>query len=264
MHVLTSLLLFTSIGEWIGDRSGWEILAAVFAAILTICTAIETIAKVEGPVTRIYKGVRDNLICPLYARLLPAAGDRLLNSRMDGVVGLLEEIKTSAQERNTKLDELGGQIGEIHHEVHFNNGSSIKDSTFRIEAALYGVLADVKFLFDLFPVGIFQLSADKDCTFVTELCAEICGTDVESLIGKRWTALIHPSDRLRVTEDWLTAFESELPNFYSRHRMLNRHTGEIRHVEVEATLRRIEGKFAGYAGTVRLLKTEQSDIHSTH
>lgn len=44
-----------------------------------------------------------------------------------------------APERPGILDRMASleqKVGEIHHEVHYNNGSSVKDSTARLEASL--------------------------------------------------------------------------------------------------------------------------------
>lgn len=55
---------------------------------------------------------------------------------VDAVQGLPEFIvRTDAvlQAQNTTLGEQSEQIADIHHEVHFNNGSSVKDAVTRVE-----------------------------------------------------------------------------------------------------------------------------------
>lgn len=39
-----------------------------------------------------------------------------------------------------KLPDLAHKVDEIHHEVHYNNGSSVKDAVTRIEKRLDSVL----------------------------------------------------------------------------------------------------------------------------
>lgn len=58
------------------------------------------------------------------------------------VVDALRQLPSLVTEMNTTTTALGSlrtQVTEIHHEVHFNNGSSVKDATGRIEAGVAGL-----------------------------------------------------------------------------------------------------------------------------
>ena len=69
---------------------------------------------------------------------------------IDSVKGLPDFIeRTDAANADVRAT-LAGQdkkIAEIHHEVHYNNGSSVKDAVRRVEtgvAGLYDEIADLK------------------------------------------------------------------------------------------------------------------------
>lgn len=38
-----------------------------------------------------------------------------------------------------KVDDMTAQVAEIHHEVHYNNGSSVKDAVRRVEEGVQGL-----------------------------------------------------------------------------------------------------------------------------
>lgn len=57
----------------------------------------------------------------------------------DAMIGGEERDRDGKKLRPGILDRMASleqQVGEIHHEVHYNNGSSVKDATARLEAAL--------------------------------------------------------------------------------------------------------------------------------
>lgn len=62
-----------------------------------------------------------------------------LISRFVATVNALADLPAkldAVTEIETKLDRIERQVQEIHHETHFNSGTSIKDATVRIESAV--------------------------------------------------------------------------------------------------------------------------------
>ena len=45
----------------------------------------------------------------------------------------IDRTDKTLKAQNKTLGEQSKQIGDIHHEVHFNNGSSVKDAVIRVE-----------------------------------------------------------------------------------------------------------------------------------
>lgn len=52
----------------------------------------------------------------------------------------VETVKTTRD----SLDDAKKQISEIHHEVHYNNGTSVKDATRRIEMGVKGLYEKIE------------------------------------------------------------------------------------------------------------------------
>lgn len=55
----------------------------------------------------------------------------------------LKELRAFRKDTTETLDDQNTKIDEIHHEVHFNDGSSVKDATFRIELGVKGLYDQV-------------------------------------------------------------------------------------------------------------------------
>jgi len=65
---------------------------------------------------------------------------------VDSLADLPEELVSQKQFREETTQTLASQdtkIAEIHHEVNFNNGSSVKDSITRVEASVTALRKDV-------------------------------------------------------------------------------------------------------------------------
>lgn len=65
---------------------------------------------------------------------------------INAVSGLPAFITRTDQTLQTQNQALAGQdtkISEIHHEVHFNNGSSVKDAVIRVETGVAGLYGEV-------------------------------------------------------------------------------------------------------------------------
>jgi hypothetical protein len=54
-----------------------------------------------------------------------------------------EETSLTLAQQNTTLAQQDTKVTEIHHEVHYNDGSSVKDATLRIELGVKGLYGEV-------------------------------------------------------------------------------------------------------------------------
>jgi len=86
-------------------------------------------------------------------RVIPSAWrvvSRMVTT-INALSDLPDELKLQAEfrdETKTRFDEQDKQISEIHHEVHYNNGSSVKDATKRIETGVEGLYKQIEELKD--------------------------------------------------------------------------------------------------------------------
>ena len=65
---------------------------------------------------------------------------------VDAVQGLpdfIDRTDNTLEKQNKTLAAQNKQIADIHHEVHYNNGSSVKDGVQRVETGLAGLHVEV-------------------------------------------------------------------------------------------------------------------------
>lgn len=55
----------------------------------------------------------------------------------------VEAVRLASAEQRADVAEMKVQLGEVHHEVHYNNGSSVKDAVDRTESGVYALSRDV-------------------------------------------------------------------------------------------------------------------------
>jgi hypothetical protein len=73
---------------------------------------------------------------------LPTELNELRTFRTDTTLSLTRQDATLAGQ-NATLAEQNVKIAEIHHEVNYNNGSSVKDAVARVEAGVEGLYGEI-------------------------------------------------------------------------------------------------------------------------
>ena len=68
--------------------------------------------------------------------------DDVIRRRIDSCpkLGSLQSINRALSDLVNSEQSLNSQIAEIHHEVHYNNGSSVKDAVTRVEQKVDGLI----------------------------------------------------------------------------------------------------------------------------
>lgn len=59
------------------------------------------------------------------------------------IVDAVQDLPAFIDRTDKTLEKQNGQIADIHHEVHYNNGSSVKDGIQRVETGLAGLHVEV-------------------------------------------------------------------------------------------------------------------------
>ncbi|MBM3540040.1 MAG: PAS domain S-box protein, partial [Alphaproteobacteria bacterium] len=112
----------------------------------------------------------------------------------------------------------------------------------------------------LAPVGIFSTDANGLCNYVNPRWCEISGLSVDKVVGQGWTNVLHPDDRLRVTEEWQHATRNgEL--FRCEYRFLGA-DGRVTWVLGQMTAEHRNDAVASYVGTVTDI-TERQHAEAT-
>ncbi|MBO1739658.1 hypothetical protein [Leifsonia sp. TF02-11] len=112
--------------QWLKTVSAWDVALWVLGLVLAVWLIRRFITKGWPALKRFAKAVLH------FANIV------------DAVQGLPKFIERT----DATLAGQDQKIAEIHHEVHFNNGSSVKDSAVRTEEAVGRVEEGVKGLYD--------------------------------------------------------------------------------------------------------------------
>jgi PAS domain S-box-containing protein len=103
-------------------------------------------------------------------------------------------------------------------------------------------------LADATPVLIWSSNTDRRCNYFNKQWLDFTGRTNEQEMGDGWTDGVHPDDRERCMETYVTAFDARTP-FRMEYR-LRRHDGEYRWVLDNGVPRFApDGRFSGYIGS---------------
>jgi len=103
-------------------------------------------------------------------------------------------------------------------------------------------------LIDVAPVMVWMSGADGRCTFFNKPWLEFTGLSLEEHTAQDWVARVHPEDRERSVDKYMSAFKAR-ENFSLEYRVL-RKSGTYSWVVHNGTPRcAADGSFLGYIGT---------------
>jgi len=104
-------------------------------------------------------------------------------------------------------------------------------------------------LASLIPVGIYQVDANGNTTYVNESLQLIIGSSLTSILDGSWTDLIHEDDKSIVKSRWKSVAKAK--KSFSLEYRFKKHNGDSIHVLEQAQpLFNHLGKYIGYLGTV--------------
>ena len=130
-----------------------------------------------------------------------------------------------------------------------DTGRAFNDMAARLESSYSSLKKSeqgYQALTDVSPVGIFNTSAEGDCIYVNERYSEIAGLPQSRFYGTGWGDILHPDDREKVIDKWVSCVEAGVP-YVSEHRIVNAE-GKVVWVYVQAV--KSEAADSGYIGTV--------------
>ncbi len=104
-------------------------------------------------------------------------------------------------------------------------------------------------LSDASPVGIFRADAQGRCIYANARMLEMTGLAEEEIFGEGWRQALHPADRDRVVESWMSAAKCG-DEFMDDHRFLDRNGRSLSVVVHAKPLPLMDGQPQGYVGVV--------------
>jgi two-component system, cell cycle sensor histidine kinase and response regulator CckA len=99
------------------------------------------------------------------------------------------------------------------------------------------------------PVGLAEMNAAGECTYVNQQLCEITGVPAERILGSSWVESVHPEDRTTVVQQFQRCVDAG-SHLDERFRCL-RPDGSVRHVWAVVTVEHDgDGSVSGFAGAV--------------
>ena len=135
-----------------------------------------------------------------------------------------------------------GNKNVLHSIIHDITEQKQTEDALLESQHLFQTLAQVS------PVGIFRTNADGETTYVNPKWSELSGLTLEEAAGLKWLNTVHPDDRERLNENWLSDFTSQKKSS-SEYRFL-RSDGSIAWVMGNAVPELIDNEIVGYIGTI--------------
>ena len=194
----------------------------------------------------------------------------LIGKSSELIYATKEEFESDGTEKYRQISEKG--MGSVETRIKCKNGKILnillssapldkddltKGVTFtslditekkRVEEAfkesqhLFQTLAQVS------PVGIFRTNPDGFTTFVNSRYSELTGLSYEKAMGSGWLNAVHPDDREKLKENWVSDSQSRKTS-NAEYRFL-RPDRSIVWVMGNALPERIDNEIVGYIGTI--------------
>ena len=133
-------------------------------------------------------------------------------------------IKPYLTRRKRREQDILKKITEIHAELKFNGGSSIKDAIFdiknqitHIDTRLNGIQENQHVSMNLQGIAFWISNPKGECEYASTNLCKLLGRNESELMGNAWLAWVVPDARERIHESWLFSVEnkSAFDEFYT-------------------------------------------------
>lgn len=134
-----------------------------------------------------------------------------------GLVGFWRKvIKPYLNKKNAEKNEWKEKILEIHAELKFNGGSSLKDAVFRLENGQKFILSELsdiresqKLALNISGTAFWYSDKEGGCTYVSPGLEKIMGRGSSEILGNKWVSWILPEDKERIFDAWTFSVENQ-------------------------------------------------------
>ncbi len=143
----------------------------------------------------------------------------VLETTGKGVWGIWTKIiKPYLTKRKEERRKLLSMIQEIHGEVKFNGGGTIKDAIWDLKKGMAKIDTRISEIQESHHLALnlqgiaFWISNDHgECVYVSTNLCKITGRTESDLMGNNWIAWVIPDDRDRIFEAWQFSVENKSP-----------------------------------------------------
>lgn len=133
-----------------------------------------------------------------------------------GIWGFWTKVaKPYMKSRKEKRDEVYNKIAEIHAELKFNGGSSIKDAVLRLERGQQTIITRLDGLDESNRVALiingtafWYSNEDGECIYASPGLCKVTGHNESELMGNKWISCVTHGDRKRIFDAWNFSVEN--------------------------------------------------------
>lgn len=120
----------------------------------------------------------------------------------------IKVIKPAMKEAKAKKRKLYDMVTKIHHEINYNNGSSIKDAITRIESRIGRLEDNQRIVMNVQNVAFWESDADGLVTYVSPALCKLVGRSESEIMGNNWVSCIEDK---WVFDEWQKSVENNIP-----------------------------------------------------
>lgn len=125
-------------------------------------------------------------------------------------------VRPYMRKEKAKKQEYYNKLNEIHQELKFNGGSSIKDVIFEvknkvesIETRLDGIEENQKLAMNLQGISYWISDNEGNFIYASPALCKLMGRSESEILGNNWMAWIHGNDKDRTVEAWNFSVENK-------------------------------------------------------
>ena len=127
-------------------------------------------------------------------------------------------IKPAIIAEKKKKKEFYEKMNEMHQELKFNGGSSLKDVVFKIDEKVNNIeirLDDIdqntKLAMNLQGISFWISDESGECIYASPGLCKVMGRSESEIRGNGWMAWLHPEDKEKVVAAWKFTVDNHSP-----------------------------------------------------
>lgn len=127
-------------------------------------------------------------------------------------------IQPVIKKEKKKKEEFYRKMDEMHTELRFNGGSSLKDAVFNIrdkvtviEDRLDGIEDNQKLSMNLQGIAFWVSDENGECTYASPGLCKVMGRSESEIMGSNWMGWLHPDDKEKIVHAWEFAIKNKAP-----------------------------------------------------
>jgi diguanylate cyclase (GGDEF)-like protein/PAS domain S-box-containing protein len=155
--------------------------------------------------------------------------------RPDGALRYLHSISVPLFSETGKVDYILGIVEDI----------TVRRTQ---EWTLRNQKAEMEAVNEALPLGLFRTDAHGNVIYINHAFEAMTGLDLDEIRHRGWYLAVHPDDRDKTADEWMTAIRSDMP-YQNSHRFQHR-DGRVLWTSVKAAQIRLDGQVRGYVGSV--------------